>query len=96
MRIYNTFNYGSYIEYKGIKAFIDSRSGMFSEEFNDTTVLEDFNNINGGVKHYRDVFNKYDINYVLINNGNLISVYIADDEEWNMIYNDDGVKTPVF
>ena len=90
MRIYNTFNYGSYIEYKGIKAFIDSRSGMFSEEFNDTTVLEDFNNINGGVKHYRDVFNKYDINYVLINNGNLISVYIADDEEWNMIYNDDG------
>ena len=89
MRIYNTFDYGSYMEYKGIKTFIDSRSGMFSKEFNDTTVLEDFHNINSGIKHYRDVFNKYDINYVLINNSNLINIYIADDKDWKMIYNDD-------
>ena len=90
IRIYNTFNYGSYMEYKNIKTFIDSRSGMFTKEFNDTTVLEDFDSINSGIKHYKDVFNKYDINYVLINNTNVINVYIAYDNDWKMIYNDDN------
>ena len=34
MRIYNSFNFGSYLEFKGIPVFIDSRSGIYTEEFN--------------------------------------------------------------
>lgn len=34
MKIYNSFNFGSYLEFKGIPVFIDSRSEMYTEEFN--------------------------------------------------------------
>ena len=91
MRIYNTFNYGSYMEFKGIKAFIDSRSGMYTEEFNkNTTVLKDFVSITSNYEHYQKVFDKYDINYVLINNTDIVNIYIVDNKSWEKIYQDDN------
>ena len=39
LRIYNSFNYGSYLELSGIPAFVDSRSEIFTEEFNNVTIL---------------------------------------------------------
>ena len=45
MRLFNDFNYGSYIEFRGIPAFIDSRSEVYTKEYNDTNILEDTINI---------------------------------------------------
>ena len=40
LKIYNSFNYGSYLELSGIPAFVDSRSEIFTEEFNNVTILK--------------------------------------------------------
>lgn len=42
MRLYNHFNFGSYLEFKGIPTFIDSRSEIYCEEFNNVQILKDF------------------------------------------------------
>ena len=90
MKIFNHFNFGSYLELNGIKAFIDSRSGVFTEEFNPgTTILKDWLNVIDGVTHYDYLFDKYDITHALIYNEELISVYIKGDSNWNLIYQDD-------
>lgn len=89
IRIYNGFNIGSYLEFKGIPAFMDSRSEVYCPEFNDTSILYDYVNINTGIVHYNDVFNKYEITHVLIKNNEFLNVYMQKDSNWNNIYQDD-------
>lgn len=89
MKIFNHFNYGSYLEFKGIKSFIDSRSGIFTEEFNPgTTILTDWLGVTKGEIHYKYIFKKYDITHALLYKNELISVYIENDPEWKLIYQD--------
>lgn len=91
MKIYNHFNFGSYLEFRGIKAFIDSRSGVFTEEFNPgTTILEDWNNIVSGSVSYKDIFDKYGITHVLLYNDEIINTYIKYDKDYNLLYQDDS------
>ena len=88
MKIYNNFNYGSYLEFQGIKAFVDSRSEIFTPQFNDTTVLEDWYQTKTGYTNYNDTFEKYGINYALIENNEIINTYIRVDEKYEKVYDD--------
>lgn len=89
MRIYNHFNYGSYLEYKGIKAFIDSRSGMFCEEFNPgCTILEDWYAVDNGDKDYSEIFEKYDITHVVSKKFDTLANKLEEDENYDLIYSD--------
>ena len=78
------------MEVKGVKAFIDSRSGIFTEEFNPgTTILNDWLSVKNGSTHYREIFNRYNITHALLYNDEVITVYISNDPEWKLIYQDD-------
>lgn len=89
MRIYNGFNYGSYLEFQKIPSFMDSRSEIFCPEFNDTTILEDFSKLTKGIVHYSKIFDKYDITHALLYNSEITNIYIQYDENWECIYQDD-------
>lgn len=90
MRIYNHFNFGSYLEVNGIKAFIDSRSGIFTEEFNPgTTILNDWLSADSGLVNYEDIFEKYNITHALLTNDEIINMYICKDSNWKLVYQDD-------
>lgn len=90
MKIFNHFNFGSYLELKGIKVFIDSRSGVFTEEFNPgTTIFSDWIKVTDGEKHYNKIFEKYGITHALLYKDEIISIYIKDDSNWKNIYEDD-------
>lgn len=90
LRIYNGFNFGSYLELRGVKAFIDSRSGIYTEEFNPgTTILKDWYNITYGSENYKKIFDKYQITHALLYNTELINLYICNDPNWKIIYQDD-------
>ena len=88
MRIYNEFNYGSFLEYKGIPVFIDSRSEMYTEQYNDTTVFQDYIDIEDGRKNYMEVFDKYNITHVLIPSDDIVAKYIFNDSNYKLIYED--------
>ena len=91
MRIFNHFNYGSYLEFRGIEAFIDSRSGMFTTEFNPgCTILEDWLKVYNDVNKYTEVFEKYKINYAVVENNEKLCLQLTEDKSWDIIFTDDN------
>ena len=88
MRLFNNFNYGSYLEYRGINVFLDSRSEVYCEEFNDTTILKDWYNVSRGIVNYKTVFNKYNITHALVNKNDTVSEYIRFDDDYERVYSD--------
>lgn len=89
MKIFNHFNFGSYLELNNIPVFIDSRSGIYTPEFNPgVTILSDWLAVHYGKIHYQTIFDKYEITHALLYNDEVINVYISNDENWKCIYSD--------
>ena len=89
LRIYNSFNYGSYLELSGIPAFADSRSEIFTEEFNNVTILKDWLETSRGNVNYNETFEKYGIDYAIVENSEIINTYISADEKYEKVYDDE-------
>ena len=90
MKLYNGFNYGSYLEFRGIKTFLDSRSEVFCEEFNPgCTVLKDWHSIYSGEGNYEEIFEKYEITHVITKNNEVLNKYLERNMNWKLIYEDE-------
>lgn len=90
MKIYNDFNYGSYLEYKKIPVFMDSRSEMYCKEFNETTIMEDYAKIKFGKENYERTFEKYGITHVLLKKDEIMAQYIVMDKNYRTLYEDEN------
>lgn len=88
MRIYNSYNNGSYLMLNEIPVFIDSRLDVYCSEFNDTDVFYDFTQVSLGKVNYEDVFKKYDFTHILIYNTDIIYNYIKLDHNYKVLYED--------
>jgi len=90
LKVFNNFDFGSYMELNGIPAFIDSRSEIFCKEFNDTEVLKDwYETVVTKEHHYKKLFEKYNIEYAILYNTEIINIYISEDNNYIKIYSDD-------
>ena len=101
MRIFNEYNFGSYLLYRGIPVFIDSRADLYAPEFNGTKneegkyegrdIFSDYINTTNISTYYENTFEKYDITHVLIKNNSKLNMLIKrDDEHYKQIYYDDN------
>lgn len=100
IRLYNEYNYGSYLLFKGIPVFIDSRADLYAPEFNTKSghakdgndIFMDFINSSNISSYYGDIFEKYNITHVMVYKNSKISMLIkkADSEKYNEIYSDDN------
>ena len=88
LRIYNSFNYGSYLELSGIPAFVDSRSEIFTE-FNNVTILKDWLETSRGNVNYNDTFEKYKIDYAIVEDKEIINTYISVDKNYEKVFDDE-------
>ncbi len=91
MRLYNEYNYGSYLLYEDIPVFIDSRADLYTPEFNgdkDKDVFTDFIRASSVSVHYEDIFDKYDITHLLIPNNTKMNLFISKDENYKELYKD--------
>lgn len=87
IRLYNSFNVGGYLEYRGIKTFIDSRAELFTPAFNeDCQILNDFLNMVSGSESYKKIFEKYGITHAILEKDEIANQYIVYDPEWKQIY----------
>lgn len=92
IRLYNEYNYGSYLLYEGIPVFIDSRADLYTPEFNgdkDKDVFTDFIRLSGVNVHYETIFDKYDITHLIIPNNAKINLFISKDENYKELYKDE-------
>ena len=93
IRLYNEYNYGSYLLYQGIPVFIDSRADLYTPEFNgdkDKNIFTDFLNVSSLSVNYEDIFDKYEITHLLIPNNAKMNIFIKQDENYEELYKDDN------
>lgn len=64
IRLYNEYDFGSYLIYHDIPVFIDSRSELYTSSFNNATDI--FNECMKITEHYGRIFKKYGITHILI------------------------------
>ena len=91
-RFYNEYNYGSYLIYRGIPVFIDSRADLYAPEFNpDVYVFTDFINTSSIGEYYEETFEKYNITHVLCYKNAKVNMLItkSHDSNYELLYEDD-------
>lgn len=89
MRIYNSYDVGSYLMLNDIPVFIDSRLDVYCSEFNDTDIFYDFVQTHYGYKHYDETFEKYDFTHILFKNNDIPNQYIRKDENYKIVHEDE-------
>ena len=92
-RFYNEYNYGSYMIFRGIPVFIDSRADLYAPEFSGKKddIFMDFIETSGIAKFYEDIFDKYDITHAIMYKNSKINMIISKtkDSNYEKLYEDD-------
>ena len=92
-KFYNEYNYGSYLLFRGIPVFIDSRADLYAPEFSgkeDDIFMDFINTSNIGV-FYEETFEKYGITHVITYKNSKMNMIIVktQDENYKELYADD-------
>lgn len=93
VRLYNEYNYGSYLLYRGIPVFIDSRADLYAPEFNGgRDIFMDFLESSNLDVWFEDIFEKYDITHVILYKDSKMNMIIqdADLEGYKLLKEDDN------
>lgn len=92
IKIFNEYEYGSYMLFNNIPVFIDSRADLYTPEFNDYKydVFTDYMNISNIIVNYKEEFEKYEITHVILNKDSKLLNVLVNDIDYFEIYNDDN------
>lgn len=84
-KFYNEYNYGSYMIYRGIPVFIDSRADLYAPEFSgkEDDIFMDFIDTSSIGTFYEDTFEKYDITHIITYKNSKMNMIIKETEDQN-------------
>ena len=92
-RFYNEYNYGSYLLFRGIPVFIDSRADLYAPEFSgkEEDIFSDFIDTSSIGKFYGDTFKKYDITHVITYKNSKMNMIMTKikGQNYEELYQDD-------
>jgi len=89
MRLFNGYGEGAYLEFVGIKTFIDPRAEVFLKDNNGKAdILNDYFDTIAGKMHYQKLAEKYELTHFLVEKGGLLNTYLMNDENYRRIYKD--------
>ncbi len=92
-RFYNEYNYGSYLLFRGIPVFIDSRADLYAPEFSgkEEDIFSDFIDTSSIGKFYGDIFEKYNITHIITYENSKMNMLITKtkDARYKQLYQDD-------
>lgn len=95
--LFNGFNSGGYLEFKGYKTYIDARADSFVVEANhDFDYMTEYYNILRGKSYYKDFLNKYKFTYLIIEKGVEVPLYISVNHDSDYEKISDGTDYVVF
>jgi len=94
IKLFNEYNYGSYLIYSGIPVMIDSRADLYSPEFNTKTgkkqdgtdIFMDVQNIATGQADYKKLFEDYGITHVITYSDSRLSKKLQSSSKYTKIY----------
>ena len=87
IKLYNGYDYGSYLLFNDIPVFIDARCDLYLKEFNGMTysIFDKMKNIS---KNYEEDFEKYDVTHVLVEKKEMLFLILSKDSHYKVLYND--------
>ena len=92
-KFYNEYNYGSYMLFRGIPVFIDSRADLYAPEFSGKSedIFSDFIDTSNIGTFYEDTFEKYGITHVITYEDSKTNMIItkSKDSNYKELYSDD-------
>ena len=89
IKLFNEYNYGSYLLFCDIPVFIDSRADLYAPEFNgDRDIFRDFIDTEYGNADYEEMFDKYEITHVILYNDSDLNSDLEEDDNYTEIYSD--------
>ena len=83
-RMYNSYNWGGYLLWRGYKVFIDGRADVYLDEFMNEYVLA--YQLRGD---WRRPLDKFGVDYILIESGASLEALLQVSDEWERVYRDD-------
>ncbi len=89
LRLFNGFNSGAYLEFKGYKTYIDPRADSFVEEANnDFDYLTEYFDVKTGNVYFKQVFDKYDFNYAIVDLNTEVPLYsqISNNDGYTLVF----------
>ena len=97
IRLYNEYNYGSYLIFRGIPVFIDSRADLYAPEFNKKgspdgegkDIFSDYINISSIGTYYETKFEEYGITHLIMYKNAKLNMFISRDNNYKQLYEDD-------
>lgn len=100
-RLFNDYNYGSYLLYEDIKVFIDSRCDLYTPEFNGEynaatrkydgrDIFSDYINVSTIGTWYENVFEKYNVTHVIAKTNSKLAMLLSYDKDYKEIYRDNN------
>ena len=100
MRIFNEYNFGSYLIYRKIPVFVDSRADLYTPQFNGNKneegkyegrdIFSDYLNISNISTYYENKFAEYDITHVLIRKNSKLNMFLSRDDNYVELYSDNN------
>ena len=100
MKIYNEYNYGSYLVFRGIPVFVDSRADLYTPQFNGEKnddgkyegkdIFSDYINTSNIGVYYENKFGEYDITHVLIRKNSKLNMFISRNDKYIELYGDNN------
>ena len=95
IHLYNEYNYGSYLLYRGIPVFIDSRADLYAPEFNKKkdeakgrNIFSDYINISTLGTYYETKFEEYEITHVIVVNNSKLNMFLSRNDDYKQLYKD--------
>ena len=100
MKLYNEYNYGSYLLFSGIPVFIDSRCDLYSPEFNEDIengidgrdIFSDALNIASLSVDYESEFNEYGVTHIILYADSKLAMMLEKDSGYKLLYNENNFK----
>lgn len=91
IKLFNEYNFGSYLLYEDIPVFIDSRADVYDPQFNgwEDDIFRDFINITNACNDYEEKFEHYGITHILIYKDSTLDKVLRLDTNYNELYKDE-------
>ena len=89
LHLYNEYNYGSYLLFKDIPVFIDSRCDLYTLEFgSEEDIFSDALSVPRLNSNYETIFEKYDVRYVMLESDSNVNNNLQADVDYDLLYDD--------
>ncbi len=89
LKLYNEYNYGSYLLFRDIPVFIDSRCDLYTPEFNGyKDIFSDALSVPNLNSNYKKIFDEYGVRYVMLYDGDDVNTKLKEDANYSLLYGD--------